>query len=121
MSLAFSIPSTTYAAGLYPLGPFPVGAGFSDIALTLTRESWPDSGGHEIIEILAQYSTDSGVTWSIPQGFGAAGGTLPPSTKTGLPQDVSGPMHITFPSPCLLKASVNIQQGLRTAVGIVVT
>lgn len=118
---SFSIPSQAYTAGLHPFGPFSVGAGFTDIAISLTRENWPDSGGHEIIELLAEYSTDAGVTWSIPQGFGSAGGTLPPSTKTGLPQDVSGPFHIDIVSPCQLKGTVELQQALTTRVGIVVT
>jgi hypothetical protein len=119
MAVDLTIPSQAYVAGLHPFGPFSIASG-SQLAFSLTRENWPDSAGVEIIEILVHTSQDGGVTWSNPYGFGAAGGTLPLSTK-GFPQDVSGPFKLPLVTPCQIKGTVNLQQGLTTSIGIVIT
>lgn len=123
MAQTFVVPSRAYNAGVTPFGPFTVGAGFTQVKLTLLRESWPDSGGVEIIAIEAVVSFDGGVTWSGELGvnpsfgFGTAGGVLP-NDKFGQPQVVSAVGPWVIASPYQIKGRVTLQQPLTTTITV---
>jgi hypothetical protein len=116
----FTVPSHNYPAGATPFGPIDVPAGSTRIDIGLLRESWPDSGGAEIISIVAEFSFDGGVTWPRAEGFGCAGGVLP-LDKFGQPQLTShvGPWIIT--TPCRVRGVVTLSQPLTTTITLTLT
>lgn len=119
-----TIPSQQYAAGPHPFGPVSMASG-SRIQLSLLRQSWPDSGGAEIISIEAVTSLDGGQTWSGVLGvnpsiqFGCAGGQLP-NDKFGQPVN-SSVLTTSIQTPCQIKGRVVLQQPLTTTITITVT
>jgi len=106
----FTIPSRQYPAGDTAFGPINIPAGVSSLNVTLTRESWPDSQGQEIIEIKIF------ANGTFLCAFGMAGGVLP-NDKFGNPVTTSS-LAIQCPSPFTLTGVATLQQPLTTAIAI---
>lgn len=70
------VPSSSYSAQrrnfVYPQ---PLDPSWTQVKVTLTRESWPDTGG-EIVHFGADLSLDGGQTWQFAGEAGAMGGDL---------------------------------------------
>ncbi len=125
MAQTTTIPSTLYPAGTTAWGPITIPSGNTKLTITLTRESWPDSAGVEIISIEAVVSFDNGQTWSGELGvnptfqFGTAGGDLP-LDKFGQPQTTSRAIW-PIVTPCRIKGVVTLTQPLTTAITVALT
>lgn len=77
-------------------------AGYSTVSLTLPRTAgWADSAGIEILELVAEFSDDGGVTFPYAEGFGVSGGVITIIDRnTGQPVTVTSHNTIRLiPSP----------------------
>lgn len=95
------------------------------IKISLTRESWPDQAGAEILSGLIEGSDDGGATYYGLCVFGYAGGNMT-NPKTGQPVTVCGPTVywperningvMTPQRPSQVRATLSNTVALQTAV-----
>jgi hypothetical protein len=73
--MQFTIPSNTYPAGTRSFGPFTINANLSHVAVSFTRENWPDVG--PLLDMLVEYSKDNGQTFQVIEDMrGVPGGVV---------------------------------------------
>lgn len=84
--MQFTIPSKTYAADTRSFGPFVIAANLQHVAVSFTRENWPDVG--PLLDMLVEYSNDNGQTFRVIEDMrGIPGGVI---LFKGVPAPTSG-------------------------------
>ncbi len=119
MTVLLAVASRDYPAGTQPIPSTAIPAGLSSVRLTLTRESWPDTGG-DVISMLIDLSLDGGATWTPGfLGFTAPGGVL--FDRLGNVRATSSAFR-DLPEPAnanrRVRGTVTLLSPLRTAVTI---